>query len=1480
MKPVRIVTRSLFVVVVVLLMLTSSSVNEGTLAETVTTFSDGSSESILTLSGGQQNTEASFMVPVDGTVTEATFDVTGMDAGNYAYPNRVQVHLGAVGSPVYMWAGRDYSPMGFQDRFTDGSTAVDLIYPDQGNDNSYSVRLPAGAKVTSAEMRVTGIEYDAGWEYPVKLSHKMGHNVVPISIGGRPGPQLIDYDGDGDLDMLSGGYQYIAGNVQWIYLFENTGTKSAPKWERDTDYIPIQYDYAYVYSVPRLVDLDDDGDNDLVLGQYDGRVRVFWNTGSNSSPTWSDDGVGITSVFYGIQEGYYTVPDFADMDDDDDLDLAYGRYVQTGEANVGVSSYENRYAAGNWSWATASFFANINTDEASAPWTVDYDGDGDVDIFVGNFNGTVWYYENTGTASSPKWTLDKAVGGNIDVGQWARPTLGDLDDDGDLDMVVGASDGHFYYYEKVISSPVDPTIDVGDDGDNEWTYSGELETSVVASDLAAEFQSHLKGSYSHEDPWGNRFHDVPINFISTSPGVLRIDQMRIVFEYTARTMDFTAILNDYISDNMDKANDEGYLKVPIIVNSGSNGRLKLSNLHVVVDRSPSILDIPSTYAIDEDTKNLHLIDLADYVTDDITSIKDMTLKVLQKDQIGIITVSLEDGRYVGVDAETGDANDNWHGTVMALVRVWDGLGQAAESDVFTIEVRPVNDAPTLGKLPPFEIYEDEPFEFQMEAFDVDGDPLSFTAASVPNGMTVSTDGLISWTPTNDDVGTHEIRLTVTDPGGLSASHDWTLEVINVNDAPSLNLPSTWTVTEGLAETLDLSDTYWDVDNPKDQLKIIIDNPFATFDEDTKIVTVEYPKESGIDQDKLVVTVVDPERATVTGVIIIDIIRVEKLVVHGIPDQMAVETDAWTLDIKPYLYNVEDWNKLTVTTSSSYCQVDGTRLNFLYPEDALLPDDFESVTVTARQGDEIDTDVFVVTLKRLGEDLALGIIPDQDVLENEEYHLDITPYILKAPDMAEVEVTVTASDYVLLSGKVLIFEYPMYYGPESEEITVKITYKEFGDSTTFTVRILNAQDDFVLTEIPDITVTETIPETFNIKQYIKNAYDIDQISATTDSPYADVNRFDIQLTYPEGFTGDAKEVEDIVRVTISDGTRDYTRPVTIHVLRLGKDLQLSGIGDRTVYVDTNLVIDVEPYLYNVDDITEVQVSVVPDTYVEGNGFLFTFNYPPLVSFPFQVVTFRAYEGDDVAEEAITIYIEQIPLVFAFGPIGSISVLEDDPYELDVEPYLKNMAPGIEYTIGVLSDYAAVNDFVITFFYDVEEDMDEIVRVNVTGKNGDFEEQDVYVHVNAFNDPPELVMPMEGNYDVTEGEPALVIDLASHFSDGDSVTISFDCNEDLVSIDNEAGTATIVFLIDTAKPEDLTDVVIYAFDPDEPTSLTESNRFSITFYNAGDTPGPGSTTPGVQDPSGGGGWLVIVLLLLVVGAGIGWMWYRKRRPAVEM
>ena len=656
---------------------------------------------------------------------------------------------------------------------------------------------------------------------------------------------------------------------------------------------------------------------------------------------------------------------------------------------------------------------------------------------------------------------------------------------------------------------------------------------------------------------------------------------------------------------------------------------------------------------------------------------------------------------------------------------------------------------------------------------------------------------------------------------------------------------------------------------------MVENGFSVFDETTKVVTLFYPKETGIKQDKLILILVDPHRATVERVILLEIILVDKLDLIGIPDQLAVEEDSWTLDIKPYLYNVEDYNKLVITTTSVHITVDGTKLNLHYAQGD-LPDLSETVTVTATQKDEVAQDEFIVELLVLGHDLTLTIIPDQDVLEEEAVQLDLTPYIKNAPDIGDVTVTIKASEYVTLNGRVLTFLYPMYYGPEFEVVTVTIAFGNVGASRDFNINILNAEDDFYLAEIPEVTVTETVPETFNIKQYIMNADDVDRIDAWTDSPYADVNRFDIQLTYPDGFTDGEKVRDDLIRITVSDGIHEFTRALTIHALRLGKELQLAGIGDRTVYQGTDLVIDISNYLYNVDEIDEVSVMCSPATYATWNGLVVTFNYPMSVSMNMQEITFTASEGPDISIQMVRIYIERIPEVFTFGAIGSITALEDVPYVLDVEPYLFNMAGNADYTLGIHSDHATIEGFVVTFLYEVEENMDEIVRINVTGTNGDFSEQDIYVHVKAVNDPPVLLEPILEDIQVQEGKEAVTIDLTQIFADGDTAVLNYSCDEAAIVIDWEAGVATIEFVDGAEKPDDLTGVVIWAFDPDEPGSRLASNEFNVTFYLASQKPPTPTGDPGIQEPDGGSAWVFIALLAMAAIIGGGWMYYRKRKP----
>jgi FG-GAP-like repeat len=80
----------------------------------------------------------------------------------------------------------------------------------------------------------------------------------------------------------------------------------------------------------------------------------------------------------------------------------------------------------------------------SAPTLGDLDGDSDLDAVVGGFDGTLHYYQNTGTASATVYVAQTGSANpftGIDVGLLSTPTLGDLDGDGDLDAVVGRSDG-------------------------------------------------------------------------------------------------------------------------------------------------------------------------------------------------------------------------------------------------------------------------------------------------------------------------------------------------------------------------------------------------------------------------------------------------------------------------------------------------------------------------------------------------------------------------------------------------------------------------------------------------------------------------------------------------------------------------------------------------------------------------------------------------------------------------------------------------------------------------------------------------------------------------------------------------------------------------------------------------------------------------------------------------------------------------------
>src|SRR5581483_8726485 len=97
----------------------------------------------------------------------------------------------------------------------------------------------------------------------------------PVDTFGCPSKNFVDFDGDGDLDLLCG--EFLDG----FTYFENQGTRTSPRYAAGRrltrDGRPLTMDLEMLVVV--AFDWDRDGDADLIVGQEDGRVALIEHTG-------------------------------------------------------------------------------------------------------------------------------------------------------------------------------------------------------------------------------------------------------------------------------------------------------------------------------------------------------------------------------------------------------------------------------------------------------------------------------------------------------------------------------------------------------------------------------------------------------------------------------------------------------------------------------------------------------------------------------------------------------------------------------------------------------------------------------------------------------------------------------------------------------------------------------------------------------------------------------------------------------------------------------------------------------------------------------------------------------------------------------------------------------------------------------------------------------------------------------------------------
>ena len=290
-------------------------------------------------------------------------------------------------------------------------------------------------------------------------------------------PTFCDIDNDNDLDF------FAVNLIGTVSFYENVGLiNDKPIFNfitSDWEDISIVGQLRHGANAINFIDLDNDQDFELVWGDYyQSSLYVIWNLGNPNSPDM--DNINFSTYFpedSPINTTGRNMPSFTDIDLDGDQDL----FVTVLGGTGGIQLMNNFYFYENlgiqeesgYLFKTDDFLNTIDYLSDASPTLIDIDGDQDLDLFIGQkfttdsspFNGRIKFFLNIGDSQNPIFSLydDEFLG--ADLGTDLSPHFGDIDMDGDFDLLIGTYSGDIKIFENI-----------GNKYEYEFIYHSTIET--------------------------------------------------------------------------------------------------------------------------------------------------------------------------------------------------------------------------------------------------------------------------------------------------------------------------------------------------------------------------------------------------------------------------------------------------------------------------------------------------------------------------------------------------------------------------------------------------------------------------------------------------------------------------------------------------------------------------------------------------------------------------------------------------------------------------------------------------------------------------------------------------------------------------------------------------------------------------------------------------------------------------------------------